>query len=99
MEKKFYKRAILGSTNYDCGTPIIDYLHGYLNYQIEHHLFPNMSNIHYPVIAPIVQKYCLENNIDPLGRDYAKYEIVEVDDNYPKYIINNKEKFDYLIKK
>ena len=44
-------------------------------------------------------KYCLENNIDPLGRDYAKYEIVEVDDNYPKYIINNKEKFDYLIKK
>ena len=44
-------------------------------------------------------KYCLENNIDPLGRDYAKYKIVEVDDNYPKYIINNKEKFDYLIKK
>jgi linoleoyl-CoA desaturase len=36
---------------------------GAINYQIEHHLFPNMSNEHYPVIAPIVKKYCSENNI------------------------------------
>ena len=36
---------------------------GAINYQIEHHLFPNMSHAHYPVIAPIVKKYCLENNI------------------------------------
>ena len=44
-------------------------------------------------------KYCLENNIDPLGREYAKYKVVEVDNTYPKYIIDNKEKFDHLIKK
>jgi beta-1,4-mannosyl-glycoprotein beta-1,4-N-acetylglucosaminyltransferase len=44
-------------------------------------------------------KYCLENNMDPLGRDYAKYKVVDIDNSYPKYIIDNKEKFDYLIKK
>jgi len=36
---------------------------GGINYQIEHHLFPNMSNIHYPVVSKIVEKYCSENNI------------------------------------
>lgn len=28
---------------------------GGLNYQIEHHLFPSISHVHYPAIAPIVQ--------------------------------------------
>lgn len=28
---------------------------GGLNYQIEHHLFPNISHIHYPHIAPLVK--------------------------------------------
>ena len=36
---------------------------GGINYQIEHHLFPNMSNQHYPMIAPIVKKFCEENDI------------------------------------
>jgi linoleoyl-CoA desaturase len=36
---------------------------GSINYQIEHHLFPNMSNIHYPVISKVVKEYCIENNI------------------------------------
>ena len=29
---------------------------GGLNFQIEHHLFPNICHIHYRKIAPIVQK-------------------------------------------
>ena len=36
---------------------------GGINHQIEHHLFPNMSNQHYPIIAPIVKKFCEENDI------------------------------------
>ena len=31
------------------------HLHGGLNYQIEHHLFPRMSHCHYPKIAPTVR--------------------------------------------
>jgi hypothetical protein len=40
----------------------------------------------------------VKDNKDPLGRDYAIYEIVDLDDNYPKYILSNKEKFASLIK-
>jgi linoleoyl-CoA desaturase len=29
---------------------------GGLNYQVEHHLFPRISHVHYPAIAPIVRK-------------------------------------------
>ncbi len=29
---------------------------GGLNFQIEHHLFPHICHIHYPKIAPIVEK-------------------------------------------
>ncbi len=33
---------------------------GGLNFQIEHHLFPNISHVHYRNIAPIVEKTALE---------------------------------------
>jgi fatty acid desaturase len=36
---------------------------GGLNYQIEHHLFPAVSHVHYPAISKIVQQVCKENNI------------------------------------
>ena len=36
---------------------------GSINYQIEHHLFPSMSSYHYPKIKPIVQRFCIQNNI------------------------------------
>lgn len=36
---------------------------GGLNFQIEHHLFPNICHIHYPKIAPIVQRTAQEFGI------------------------------------
>eukprot|EP00438_Fugacium_kawagutii_P000132 Skav218746 [mRNA] locus=scaffold1346:1014915:1015115:+ [translate_table: standard] len=36
---------------------------GGINYQIEHHLFPGISHVHYPQISPIVQKTCDDFNI------------------------------------
>lgn len=36
---------------------------GGLNYQIEHHLFPSVSHIHYSELAPIVEKICLEHGV------------------------------------
>jgi len=40
----------------------------------------------------------LELNMDPLGRNQGRYEIVQMDESYPNYILNNIEKFSYLIK-
>lgn len=33
---------------------------GGLNFQIEHHLFPQICHLHYPALAPIVQQTCRE---------------------------------------
>lgn len=61
--EEHFKRAIEGSVNFNCGNRICDYLHGYLNYQIEHHMFPDLSILHYKLMQPHVKKYCLENGI------------------------------------
>jgi linoleoyl-CoA desaturase len=49
--------------------PFITWYTGGLNYQIEHHLFPYISHIHYPAIAPIVRRvaaeYGLPYNVKP----------------------------------
>jgi linoleoyl-CoA desaturase len=36
---------------------------GGLNYQVEHHLFPNICHVHYSAIAPIVRDTCAEYGI------------------------------------
>jgi len=60
---EFYIRQILGSVNYNNGNDFIDYLHGFLNYQIEHHVFPDLSMYAYQQIAPDVKKICNKYNI------------------------------------
>ena len=42
---------------------LISWLVGGLNFQIEHHLFPRISHIHYPAISKIVQATCIEYNL------------------------------------
>lgn len=41
----------------------ISWFVGGLNYQIEHHLFPRVSHIHYPAIAQIVEDHCRQHDI------------------------------------
>lgn len=57
------KLQICNSGNFLNDNLIWTHLFGSINYQIEHHLFPNMSSVHYPTIAPIVREFCKENNI------------------------------------
>lgn len=37
--------------NFNTGSDANDYLHGWLNYQIEHHMFPDLSMLSYQVCA------------------------------------------------
>ena len=60
---EFYLRQIISSVNYNAGNDFIDFLHGWLNYQIEHHLFPNISHIHYPEISKLVKKKTKEYDL------------------------------------
>lgn len=44
------------TTNFAPDHKLLNWYVGGLNYQVEHHLFPNICHIHYPKIAPIVQR-------------------------------------------
>ena len=52
---------------------LLNWYVGGLNFQIEHHLFPNICHIHYPKIAPIVERTAIEYgipyNLKPRFRD------------------------------
>ncbi len=42
---------------------LISFYIGGLNYQVEHHLFPKICHVHYPKIAPIIEKTAKEYHI------------------------------------
>jgi linoleoyl-CoA desaturase len=46
------------TANFSPDRPVISWFMGGLNYQIEHHLFPRISHIHYPAISKIVEAEC-----------------------------------------
>jgi fatty acid desaturase len=61
---EYYLRQIMGSVNYNTGTDLIDFGHGFLNYQIEHHLFPNMPHSFYQKMQPKVKEICKKHNLE-----------------------------------
>jgi len=50
-------------TSSTVGGRILGFFHGGLNYQIEHHLFPRISHVHYHKIHNIIKKWCKENDV------------------------------------
>ncbi|KAL7559130.1 hypothetical protein ACA910_018372 [Epithemia clementina (nom. ined.)] len=59
----FYLRQVLASVDYDYGSDGVDFWHGWLNYQIEHHLFPNLSMYRYRQAAPRVKEICRRHQV------------------------------------
>jgi len=44
-------------------TPLVDWICGGLNLQIEHHMFPTMPRHNLRAVVPLVEKFCKENNV------------------------------------
>ncbi|AKH81212.1 delta-6 fatty acid desaturase [Streptomyces sp. CNQ-509] len=65
------RRQVLTSRNVRGGA-VTDWLMGGLNYQIEHHLFPNMPRPHLRRVQPLVRAHCAA-----LGLPYAQTSAVE----------------------
>lgn len=55
---EYYARQVWGSTNYHTGTELLDFLQLFLNYQIEHHLFPDVPMLQYRKVQPTVKAIC-----------------------------------------
>jgi len=63
IEDEWMKHQLKTTANFAMNSKILSYLLGGLNYQIEHHLFPTISHIHYPNISKVVQQVCEQFNV------------------------------------
>ncbi len=48
------------TVNFSRSNRLLSWFVGGLNFQIEHHLFPKISHVHYPVISKMVEDVCAE---------------------------------------
>jgi linoleoyl-CoA desaturase len=60
---------IISTSNFGTTSKTLHWLLGGLNFQIEHHLFPRVSHIHYPEISRYVKSACKE-----AGVSYQEYK-------------------------
>eukprot|EP00878_Enallax_costatus_P021083 GHUV01022305.1.p1 GENE.GHUV01022305.1~~GHUV01022305.1.p1 ORF type:complete len:517 (+),score=135.46 GHUV01022305.1:3007-4557(+) len=73
-------QQVLTSANW--GGVVGNFMTGGLNLQIEHHLFPAVSFMHYPAIAAIVEDEC-----EKRGIQYARYDTLpEILNRFVKYM-------------
>jgi fatty acid desaturase len=56
-------RQCISSANYTSANNATDYLQGWLNYQIEHHLFPDLSAYEYQLMRPDVAAVCRKHGV------------------------------------
>ncbi|NNE70581.1 MAG: acyl-CoA desaturase [Rhodothermales bacterium] len=63
MEYAWLVHEMRTTANFAFANKPLSWYIGGLNYQIEHHLFPQTCSVHYPAIAPIVQEVAAEYGI------------------------------------
>lgn len=66
LPDEFATHQIKTTANFATKSKLISWLVGGLNFQIEHHLFPKISHVHYPAISKIVRNVCKENHLQYL---------------------------------
>ena len=69
-ELDYLRKQVLTSRNVRGGA-WVDVLLGGLNYQIEHHLFPNMPTPNLRKAQPIVERYCAEIGVSYLSASFV----------------------------
>ncbi|HEY0796407.1 MAG TPA: acyl-CoA desaturase [Acidisarcina sp.] len=63
IENEWAIHQVQTTVNYAPNNPLVNAYVGGTNYQIEHHLFPQICHLHYPRLSPIVRKTCEEFGI------------------------------------
>ncbi len=68
LKEEWAVHQVNTTANFATKNKIVCWLTGGLNFQVEHHLFPRISHIHYPYINKIVRETCKE-----YGLAYQEY--------------------------
>ena len=63
LEEEWMEHQIRTTVNFARNNTLLSWYVGGLNFQIEHHLFPKISHIHYPAISKIVESVCAEYEV------------------------------------
>jgi linoleoyl-CoA desaturase len=63
IEESWAIHQMQTTANFSTKSPIAKFFCGGLNFQIEHHLFPQICHVHYPVISKIVQETAQRHNV------------------------------------
>jgi linoleoyl-CoA desaturase len=63
LDDEWAVHEIKTTANFAPGNRFITWFVGGLNFQVEHHLFPRVSHIHYPAISRIVRNECRKFNL------------------------------------
>lgn len=60
MEDEWAIHQLRTTANFATNNRVISWLVGGLNFQVEHHLFPKVSHVHYPNLSKIIKQTCAE---------------------------------------
>lgn len=63
MENNWAIHQLLTTTNYSPKSRFFSWFIGGLNYQVEHHLFPNICHVHYKKISTLVKNTAEKHNL------------------------------------
>jgi linoleoyl-CoA desaturase len=63
MKNSWVTHQLFTTTNFSTKNRFVNWFTGGLNHQVEHHIFPNISHIHYSKIREIVKKTAAEYNL------------------------------------
>lgn len=79
---EFLLRQIVGTANYSTGTEWLDRSQMWLNYQIEHHVWPDLTMLKYREAQPRLEALCREFNVpyhqeSLWGRVKKMFEVLE----------------------
>ena len=63
VEEEWMIHQVQSTANFATRSKILTWLLGGLNFQVEHHLFPKVSHVHYPALNRIVRETCKEYSV------------------------------------
>jgi len=67
----WFQKQTAGSIDIKCH-PLMDWVYGGLQFQLEHHLFPRLPRTHLRTVSPVIQELCKKHNLP--YRSYWFYE-------------------------
>ena len=71
IEEEWAIHQVQTTANFSTKSKFVSWFTGGLNFQIEHHLFPRVSHVHYPQISKLVKETCEQFNVK-----YIEYKTV-----------------------